>query len=130
MSFFKRLFGGESAQTSEPPITATGIAPVVVSDQNFAEVVLNATQPVVVDFWAVWCGPCNYIRPSVEKLAAAFDGQAVVAKLNVDESSRTPAAYSIMGIPTLIYFKNGKEVDRVTGVQPYEQLARRLQALV
>lgn len=130
MTFFKRLFGGESTQTSEPPITATGITPVVVSDQNFAEVVLNATQPVVVDFWAVWCGPCNYIRPSVEKLAAAFDGQAVVAKLNVDESPKTPAAYGIMGIPTLIYFKNGKEVDRVTGVQPYEQLARRLQALV
>jgi thioredoxin 1 len=66
----------------------------------------------------------------VEKLAAEFDGQAVVAKLNVDESPKTPATLSIMGIPTLIYFKNGKEVDRVVGVQPYQQLARRLQALV
>lgn len=130
MSFIKRLFGGDSTQTSESQTAATGIAPTVVTDQNFAEVVLNAAQPVVVDFWAVWCGPCHYIRPSVEKLAAAFDGQAVVGKLNVDESPKTPTAYNIMGIPTLIYFKNGKEVDRVVGVQPYDQLARRLQALV
>lgn len=130
MSFFKRLLRGEPAapETNEP--ATAGQAPVEVTDRNFSDVVLNATQPVVVDFWAVWCGPCDYIRPSVEKLAAEFDGKAVVAKLNVDESPNTPATLSIMGIPTLIYFKNGKEVDRVVGVQPYQQLARRLQALV
>lgn len=130
MSFFKRLLRGEPTAPDGKEPAPTGPAPVEVTDQSFQDVVLNATQPVVVDFWAVWCGPCNYIRPSVEKLAVEFAGQAVVAQLNVDDSPRIPSAFGIMGIPTLIYFKNGQEVDRVAGVQPYQQLARRLQALV
>lgn len=130
MSFFKRLFGGESAPTNGQDSVPAGPAPVVVTDQDFDDVVINAAQPVVVDFWATWCGPCKYIRPSVDKMAAEFAGKAVVAKLDVDANPQTPAAFGIRGIPTLIYFKNGQEVDRVVGVQRYEQLAGRLQALV
>ncbi len=130
MSFFKRLLRGETTLPEAGESPTDGPTPIEVTDGNFHDVVLNATQPVVVDFWAVWCEPCNYIRPSVEKLAAEFEGRAVVAKLDVDDNPKTPGTLSIRGIPTLIYFKNGKEVDRVVGVQPYQQLARRLQALV
>ncbi len=130
MSFFKRLLRSEPAPSDGQEPAPAGPAPVVVTDPNFRDVVLNAAQPAVVDFWAVWCGPCDYIRPSVEKLAAEFAGRAIVAQLDVDDNPQMPAVYGVMGIPTLIYFKNGKEVDRVSGVQPYQQLARRLQALL
>lgn len=130
MSFFKRLLGGEPKESNGHDTLPGGAAPVVVTDQNFDEVVIKATQPVVVDFWAIWCGPCKYIHPSVEKMAAVFAGKAIVAKLDVDKNPNTPTTFKIMGIPTLIYFKDGREVARVVGVKRYEELASHLDALL
>ena len=73
---------------------------------------------MVVDFWATWCGPCRMLGPTIEKLAATYDGKAVVAKVDVDKSEDLAARYGIMSVPTVIFFKDGKEVDRKVGVQP------------
>ena len=130
MSFLRRMLGGD--RTPAPAIMndPNRPLPVHVTDSEFQSVVLQSALPVVVDFWAEWCGPCHYIAPSVEQMAAEFSGKAVIAKLNVDEDPVTPGAYGIMGIPTLIYFKNGVEVDRVVGVTSYQHLSKRLQALL
>ena len=89
----------------------------VFTDGNFSETVLHSASPVLVDFWAEWCMPCRRIAPTVEALAADFDGRAIVGKMNVDENPRTPAQYSIRGIPTLLVFKAGQVVDSVVGAQ-------------
>jgi len=89
----------------------------VFTDGNFSETVLHSASPVLVDFWAEWCMPCRRIAPTVEALAADFDGRAIVGKMNVDENPRTPAQYSIRGIPTLLVFKAGLVVDSVVGAQ-------------
>ena len=82
--------------------------------------------PVLVDFWAPWCGPCRMVAPSVEQLAREFDGRAVVGKLNVDENPAVAGRYNIMSIPTLLIFKNGAVVDQIVGAQPLEALRQRL----
>ncbi|MCD6291190.1 MAG: thioredoxin [Anaerolineae bacterium] len=104
--------------------------PIHIIDAEFQTIVSESEQPVVVDFWAEWCAPCHIIAPSVEDLAAEYDGRAVIAKLDVDANPETARRLGIMGIPTLIYFHNGKEVDRVVGVTSYDDLARRLEALL
>ena len=101
----------------------------VVTDANFAEI-LNTDQPVLVDFWATWCGPCKAIAPIVEEIAAEFEGKAVVAKCNVDECDDVPMEYGIRSIPTLIFFKNGEVADRHVGVISKSDLAAKLQALM
>ena len=99
--------------------------PVTLTDANFAQVV-SGKLPVLVDFWAPWCGPCRMVAPSVEQLAREFDGRAVVGKLNVDENHTVTGRYNIMSIPTLLIFKNGAVVDQIVGAQPLEALRRRL----
>jgi thioredoxin 1 len=101
----------------------------VATDANFAEL-LNTDQPVLVDFWATWCGPCKAITPIVEEIAAEYEGKAVVAKCNVDECDDVPMEYGIGSIPTLLFFKEGKLVDRHVGVISKADLAAKLDALM
>lgn len=95
---------------------------------KFEEEVLQASEPVFVDFWAEWCGPCKMIGPVVEELATEFDGKVKIGKLNVDENGSTAQTYGVMSIPTLILFKDGKEIDRVVGFKPKEELVKLLKA--
>jgi len=93
-----------------------------VNDKNFVSEVLNADIPVLVDFWATWCGPCRSISPIVEELAKEFSGRVKVTKLNVDENPATPSQYGVRGIPTLILFKSGKILDQIVGAVPKARL--------
>ncbi|MGB8647605.1 MAG: thioredoxin [Anaerolineae bacterium] len=103
--------------------------PIHVSDTDFEKVVLKSEIPVLVDFWAVWCGPCRMIAPYVEELAKEYGDRVLVAKMDTDANPQTPMKFGIMGIPTLIVFKNGKEVDRQVGMprQPKEILKSKLE---
>jgi thioredoxin 2 len=102
-------------------------SPITVTDGNFAEAVGNSPLPVLLDFWAAWCGPCRQIAPVVERLAAELAGKALIGKLNVDENQGTAARFGVQSIPTLLIFKNGREVDRLVGLQSREAILRRLQ---
>ena len=93
-----------------------------VSDASFESDVLKATEPVVVDFWAEWCGPCRMIAPALEEIAGAMDGKVKIVKLNVDENPNTAAKYGIMSIPTLMLFKNGEIASRQVGALPKQKL--------
>ncbi len=105
-------------------------SPVAVTDAEFEKVVLKSQIPGLVDFWAVWCGPCRMIAPYVEELAKEYGGRALIVKMDTDANPQTPMKYGIMGIPTLIVFKDGKEVGRQVGVprQPKEVLKNKLEA--
>jgi thioredoxin 1 len=100
---------------------------VVVHDNNFAAKVLESDQPVMVDFWATWCGPCRQMAPLVSQLADEYEGRAVVAKLDVDRSAVIPKQYGIMAIPTFIVFHRGKEVARYEGMTSYKGLSSMLE---
>jgi thioredoxin 1 len=102
---------------------------IELTDANFDEVV-NSDKPVLVDFWAEWCGPCKMIGPVVEELAGDYDGKAVVAKLNVDENPQTTAKFGVRSIPTLLVFKKGQIVDKQVGAVPKSVLAQKLEAQV
>jgi thioredoxin 1 len=93
-----------------------------LSDQDFAVEVLQATEPVLVDFWAPWCGPCRMIGPIVEELAQENAGSLKVTKINIDNSPQTATTYGVSAIPTVMVFKNGEVVDRFVGVQPKKRL--------
>jgi len=93
-----------------------------VSDTTFESEVLKATSPVVVDFWAEWCGPCRMIAPALEAIAGSLDGKVKIVKLNVDENPKTAAKYGIQSIPTLMIFKNGQMASRQIGALPKQKL--------
>ncbi|MEW6337025.1 MAG: thioredoxin [Acidobacteriota bacterium] len=102
----------------------------VVTDDSFETQVLNAGKPALVDFWAVWCGPCRMIAPHVEALADEYAGRAVVAKVDVDSNKQWAIKYGIQSIPTLLFFKDGQMVDRVIGAVDKKVLKEKLDALV
>lgn len=105
------------------------IAPTILTTDNFRQEVLESSLPVLVDFWAPWCGPCRVVAPLLEALAKEFAGQVKVAKLNVDEFEQLASQYQIQAIPTLLFFKAGQVVDQVTGVAPKATLITKLNAL-
>lgn len=102
---------------------------IELTDANFNEVI-KGDKPVLVDFWAEWCGPCKMIGPLVEELAGDYEGKAIVAKLNVDENPETTARFGVRSIPTLLVFKGGQIVDKQIGAVPKSVLAQKLQAQV
>jgi thioredoxin 1 len=101
-------------------------APLAITDATFQKEVLDSALPVVVDFWAPWCGPCQYIGPVVEKLAGELEGQVRFVKVNVDENQSYAAKYGVQGIPTLLLVRGGNVVDRIVGALPEDLLRRRI----
>jgi len=100
--------------------------PVEIEEAKFEEAVLKAESPVLVDFWAPWCGPCRMVAPVVEELAEDYDGKVNFVKLNVDDSPQIASKYGVMSIPTLILFKDGKPVSNVVGFRPKDELKKSL----
>jgi thioredoxin 1 len=101
--------------------------PINVTDQTFEDVVLGAEIPTVVDFWAVWCGPCKMITPVLEDIAEDYPGKLQVVKLDVDSNTESAMKYGVMSIPTLILFKDGKAAERIVGFMPKEKLLKKLE---
>ncbi|MCX6192600.1 MAG: thioredoxin [Flavobacteriia bacterium] len=101
-----------------------------ITDANYEELVMQSTQPVVVDFWAEWCGPCKMIGPVIDEMATEYEGRAVVGKVNVDNNSEFSAKYGVRSIPTVLFFQNGVVVDRSVGAVPKSTLDEKLNALL
>ena len=102
----------------------------VFTDQNFSSDVLKSKIPVLVDFWAEWCGPCKMLAPIVEKIAKDYTGKIKVGKMNVDENPDTPGELGIQGIPTIMVFKNGEMVKRIVGFQPEDRIKSEIDSIL
>jgi len=107
-----------------------GLGVLEVSDATFDQEVLKSEQPVLVDFWAVWCGPCKAIAPAIDALAAKYAGQLKVAKVNVDQNGATPSRYGIRGIPALLFFKGGKVADQIVGYVHQDVIEEKVQKVI
>lgn len=107
-----------------------GLGVMQVTDATFEQEVLRSEQPVLVDFWAVWCGPCKAIAPIVDGIAATYAGKLKVAKVNVDENAGTPSRFGIRGIPALLFFKGGKVADQIVGFVPQDVIDEKIQKLL
>lgn len=103
---------------------------LTLTAENWAAEVEGSNTPVLVDFWAVWCGPCRMIAPIVDELAGEYAGKLKVGKLNVDENNALAAQFGVMSIPTLLIFKNGQPVERIVGFQPKKDLAAKIDAVI
>ena len=112
------------------PLPVVDSAPITVTDATFSTDVERSPLPVLLDMWAPWCGPCRTIAPMVEELAGEMSGRVRVAKLNVDENPVTAARFGVQSIPTLLVLRQGREIDRIVGVQPKSEIARRLERVV
>ncbi len=104
--------------------------PLAVTDTEFEDKVLKSDIPVMVDFWAPWCGPCRAVAPILDELAGEYEGKVLIAKVNTDEHSQQAMKYNVQGIPTLIFFHDGKEVDRIVGAGPKSLYQSKLDELV
>ena len=100
------------------------------TDSNFDEEVIKSNQPVLVDFWAEWCGPCKQLTPTIDALAEEYNGKAKIGKVNVDNSPSTAAGYGIRSIPSLLFFKDGKVQQQMVGTNPKEEIAKILDSLL
>lgn len=103
---------------------------IEITDANFDEVVMKSDKPVVVDFWAEWCGPCRMIGPVIEKMSGDYTGRADIGKVNVDLNPGVSAKFGVRNIPTVLFIKNGEVVDKVVGAVPEAQLTAKLNALL
>ena len=132
MSFLKNLFGSKPETTPTMDVVEDSVLhhPIHVSDADFEEIVMNSDKLAVVDLWADWCGPCHMLAPTIEDLAEEYGDEVVVAKLDVDENPKSAGRFNIMGIPTVLFIKNGQEVDRIVGVQGYTAFANRIERLL
>jgi thioredoxin 1 len=128
MDLFKRILN--TPKDENPASGAPAVEPRHITAGEFDTMILGSALPAVVDFWAEWCGPCHAIAPSVANLASEFAGRALVAKLDADEAADIVARYGIMGIPTLIFFKDGQEVDRQVGLTGYGTLKKKMERLL
>ena len=103
---------------------------IELTDSNFEETVVKSDKPVIVDFWAEWCGPCRMIAPFVKEISEEFEGKAIVGKVDVDNNNSVAVKYSIRNIPTVLFFKNGEVVDKQVGAAPKKALVEKLQKLL
>jgi thioredoxin 1 len=102
----------------------------VLNDDNFQSEVLQSDVPVLVDFYATWCGPCKALAPIVEKLAGEYEGKLKVGKLNIDEAPQTPGQYAVRAVPTIVFFKGGEAVDTMVGLKKEAELRSRIEELI
>lgn len=103
---------------------------IKVTESDFESVVINSEVPVMVDFFATWCGPCKMISPAIEEISASMQGKAKIVKVDIDESTEIASKYGIMGVPTLLYFKEGKIADQLVGAVPKDVILGKLEELL
>lgn len=128
-NLFKNLFGGKPSSPSTQAVAddPNRPKPIHVSDTDFDEIVIQSDKLAIIDLWAEWCSPCHMLAPTIEDLAVEYDGRIIVAKLDVDHNPTTAGRFGIMGIPTVLFIKNGQEVDRIVGVKGYTAFANRIE---